>query len=83
MLRAMRSACIVACLQERITKDISTRHTRLESLNLREGQPRPGTGFGLGPTFWGLVWTHFALFSFKICVQTTSRCCAGSSDIKR
>ena len=42
----------------------------LESLNLREGQPQPGTGFGLSPLFSGMVWTHSALFSFKIWEQT-------------
>ena len=47
----------------------------LESLNLREGQSRPGTGFGLGPPFWGMVWTHFALFSLKICGATKTKCC--------
>ena len=44
--------------------------SRLESLNLRERQPRPGTGFGLSPLFLGMVWTHSALFSFKIWEQT-------------
>ena len=42
------------------------RWEQIESLNLREGQPRPGTGFGLSPLFCGKEWTHFALFSFKI-----------------
>ena len=75
----VKSRCTISYLS---TPDNNT--PLLESLNnWREGQPRPGTGFGLGPPYWGLVWTHFALFSFKICVQTTSCCCAGSSDIKR
>ena len=38
----------------------------LKSLNLREGQPRPGTGFGPSPLFWGMMWVHSALFSFKV-----------------
>ena len=44
--------------------------TKLESLNLREGQPQPGTGFGLSPLFWGMVWTHSSLVSFRIWEQT-------------
>ena len=37
----------------RMTKDISNAielSFKLEILNLREGQPRPGTGFGLSPS---------------------------------
>ena len=44
------------------------RYTWLESLNLREGQP--GNGFDLCPLFLGMLWTHSALFSFKIWEQT-------------
>ena len=47
----------------------------VKSLNLREGQPRPGAGFGLGLLFRGKVWTHSALFSFKIWEQTKTSCC--------
>ena len=54
----------------------------LGSLNLSKGQPRSGTGFGLSPLFWGMVWTHSALFSFKIWEQTKTSCCSFSADIK-
>ena len=50
----------------------------IEGLNLREGQPRPGTVFGLSPLFWGMAWTHYALFSFKTWEQTKPRCCLGT-----
>ena len=46
-----------------------------------QGQSRPATGLGLGPPFWGLMWTHFALFSLKIWEQTKSNCCSFKSDI--
>ena len=60
--KKVRFLCPLAALQRRLSE--------LESLNLREGQSRPGTGFGLGPIFWGMVWTHFAIFSLKICGET-------------
>ena len=41
----------------------------LESLNLREGQPQPGTSFGLSPLLWGMVWNALYFFSFKIWEQ--------------
>ena len=31
--------------------------SELESLNLREERSQPVTGFGVGPLFWGMVWT--------------------------
>ena len=55
---------------------------RKECLNLREGLPRPGTGFGLSPLLCGKERTHSALFSFKIWESTKTSCCSFSADIK-